>query len=236
MRSTGSWEVQPFYIPSLSQWGNLTALILNKYGLNDLEGLDAGTEVKIYVRSGSSRESVLSSDYSSPFVLSYINNSNTPTTASTFQVPLQTFGGKWLQYKIELISATQNLSPEVLSVTVNYTAATGSYFFTKMFNAADYSTDPTAPSFRRGLLTSNDLPNGGTITYGYTIDDALGNTFDFSKFTEITPNKTFDLSSPSSKIRFGIMFTAVGAYPSVVYDFAVQLDAGSADLKMMPGL
>jgi hypothetical protein len=32
------------------------------------------------------------------------------------------------------------------------------------------------------------------------------------------------------------MFTAVGAYPSVVYDFAVQLDAGSADLKMMPGL
>jgi hypothetical protein len=236
VRSTGSWEVQPFYIPSLSQWGNLTALILNKYGLNDLEGLDAGTEVKIYVRSGSSRESVLSSDYSSPFVLSYINNSNTPTTASTFQVPLQTFGGKWLQYKIELISATQNLSPEVLSVTVNYTAATGSYFFTKMFNAADYSTDPTAPTFRRGLLTSNDLPNGGTITYGYTTDNALGNTFDFSKFTEITPNKTFDLSSPSSKIRFGIMFTAVGAYPSVVYDFAVQLDAGNADLKMMPGL
>ena len=236
VRSTGYWEVEPFYVPSLSQWGNLTALILNKYGLNSLEGLDSGTEVKIYVRSGSSRENTLTSDYSDAFSLSYINNSNTPTTASTFQVPLQTFGGKWLQYKIELISATQNLSPEVLSVTINYTAATGSYFFTKMFNAADYSTDPTAPKFRRGLLTSNDLPNGGTITYGFTIDDDNAKTFDFSKFTEITPNKTFELPSPSSKIRFGIMFTALSGTPSKVYDFAVQLDAGSADMKMMPGL
>jgi len=32
------------------------------------------------------------------------------------------------------------------------------------------------------------------------------------------------------------MFTAVGATPSVVYDWAVQLDAGIANLKMMPGL
>ena len=86
------------------------------------------------------------------------------------------------------------------------------------------------------LQQSNQLENNGTITYGYTVDDSTTNTYDFSKYTEITPNKTFELSTPSSKIRFAIMFTAVGATPSVVYDWGVQLDAGSADLKMMPGL
>jgi hypothetical protein len=105
-----------------------------------------------------------------------------------------------------------------------------------MFDAADYSADVVAPKFRRGLLTSNQLENNGTITYGYTVDDSDTNTYDFSKYTEITPNKTFELSIPSSKIRFAIMFTAVGATPSIVYDWGVQLDAGSADLKMMPGL
>lgn len=236
VRASGYWEVQPFYIPSLSQWGNLTALVLNKYGLNDTDGLDAGTEVRVYVKSGNSRDNVLASDYGSPYILSYVNNSLVPTTLESFNIPLQTFGGKWLQYKIELVSATKNLSPELSAVTITYSAATGSYFYTKMFDAADYSADVVAPKFRRGLLTSNQLENNGTITYGYTTDDTASNTYDFSKYIEITPNKTFELSTPSSKIRFAIMFTAVGATPSVVYDWGVQLDAGSADLKMMPGL
>ena len=236
VRVNGYWEVQPFYIPSLSQWGSLTALVLNKYGLNDLEGLDAGTEVRVYVKSGTSRDNVLSSNYGDPFILSYINNSLVPTTLESFSIPLQTFGGKWLQYKVELISATKNLSPELSAVTITYTAATGSFFYTKMFDAANYSSDIVAPKFRRGLLTSNQLENNGTITYGYTLDDSATSTYDFSKYVEITPNKTFELNTPSSKIRFAIMFTAVGATPSVVYDWGVQLDAGKADLKMMPGL
>lgn len=236
VRAVGYWEAQPFYIPSLSQWGNLTALVLNKYGLNELEGLDAGTEVKVYIKASTSRDNVLNASYGEPYVISYVNNSNVPVTLESFNIPLQTFGGKWLQYKVELSSATKNLSPELYAVTITYTAATGSFFYTKMFNSSDYSSDVVAPKFRRGLLTSNDLPNGGTITYGYTTDDTDANTYDFSKYIEITPNKTFELSTPSSKIRFAIMFTAVGATPSVVYDWAVQLDAGSANLKMMPGL
>ena len=236
VRASGYWEAQPFYVPSLSQWGNLTALVLNKYGLNDLDGLDAGTEVKIYIKSSTSRDNVLGASYGEPYVISYVNNSNVPVTLESFNIPLKTFGGKWLQYKVELSSATKNLSPELYAVTITYTAATGSYFYSKMFDSSDYSPDVLAPKFRRGLLTSNDLPNGGTITYGYTTDDTDANTYDFSKYIEVIPNKTFELSTPSSKIRFAIMFTAVGATPSVVYDWAVQLDAGSADLKMMPGL
>jgi hypothetical protein len=236
VRASGYWEAQPFYVPSLSQWGNLTALVLNKYGLNDLDGLDAGTEVKIYIKSSTSRDNVLGASYGEPYVISYVNNSNVPVTLESFNIPLQTFGGKWLQYKVELSSATKNLSPELYAVTITYTAATGSFFYSKMFDSSNYSPDVVAPKFRRGLLTSNDLPNGGTITYGYTIDDTDANTYDFSKYIEIIPNKTFELNTPSSKIRFAIMFTAVGATPSVVYDWAVQLDAGIANLKMMPGL
>ena len=110
---------------------NLTALVLNKYGLNDLDGLDAGTEVKIYIKSSTSRDNVLGASYGEPYVISYVNNSNVPVTLESFNIPLQTFGGKWLQYKVELSSATKNLSPELYAVTITYTAATGSFFYSK---------------------------------------------------------------------------------------------------------
>ena len=44
------------------------------------------------------------------------------TDLESFNIPLQTFGGKWLQYKVELSSATKNLSPELYAVTITYTA------------------------------------------------------------------------------------------------------------------
>ena len=86
------------------------------------------------------------------------------------------------------------------------------------------------------MLTSNELLNNGTITYGYINTDNSADVYDFNKYSEITPNTVFEISQPTSKIKFGILFTSVGTTPSVVYDFAVQLDLGDSNIKFMPSL
>ncbi len=119
-------------------------------------------------------------------------------------------------------------------MTLSYLAANASYFFTKVFNTADESSQVPPPEFRRGLLTSNQMENGGRIVYAYTTDDTAGNAFDFSRYTRIEPNRVFDLAAPASKLRFAILLVSVDTMnPAVVDEFAVQLDCGPADLKFM---
>lgn len=239
VRETGYYEAEPFYVPTLVKWSNLVALVANKYSLNtlngsNLEGLDAGTAVKIYVRTGASRAECLLATWSTAYEISYINVNTAIPPVETLDINLQAYNGKWLQYKFELISATKNVSPEVLSTTVTYSAGTSSYYFTKIFDTADYDED--SPVIRRGLLTSNELLNNGTISYGYINSDNANDIYDFNKYKQITPNEVFNIESPTSKIKFGILFTSVGSNPSVVYDFAVQLDLGGNNIRFMPSL
>ena len=239
IKETGIYENNPFYVPTLISWTKLTVLIINKYALNLLDGsvvpgLDAGTSVKIYVKSGNTRAQCLSAAYSDAYEISYLDNDVYIPPVETLEIDLQSVAGKWFQYKYELISATKNLTPEIVSATLTYLAGTGSYYFTKVFDTNAYSSETTAPTFRRGLLTANHLENQGTITYGYTTSTDPNDIHDFNKYTVISPNSKFEISNPSETIKFGIMFTSVGTLPSIVYDFAVQLDAGTNDLKFMP--
>jgi len=233
-RSLGNYVNRPFYVPTLTQWTSMDVLILNKYDVNTALGLDAGTEVNVYVRTADSAAACLQAKWSSAFSKSYINNSTVPATAETLNIDLTAYSGKFIQYYLELSSATKNLSPEVLAVTITYQASTGSYFFTKTFDTTDYSTTLPAPEIRRGLITSNQDKKDGNIVYGYTTDDRDGYKYDFSSYTVIEPNKTFELDTPSSTIKFAIMLTSIDGDPSIVYDFAVQLDAGDEDLNFMP--
>ncbi len=236
VRSTGSYVNQPFYVPTLSQWTEMTVLMLNEYHANTAAGLDAGTEVNVYIRTSDTSEGCFTTPWSVAYSKSYINNSAAPVTAETLSIDLQAYSGKFIQYYIELVSATQGDSPEVQAVTITYKAATGSYFFTKTFNTEDYSTTIPTPTFRRGLLTSNQDKKDGEIVYGYTTDDRDGYKYDFGRYTIIEPNKTFELETPSSTIKFAILLTSIDGDPSIVYDFAVQLDAGDEDMKFMPEL
>lgn len=239
VRETGYYEAEPFFVPTLVKWSNLVVLVANKYSLNTyngsiLPGLDAGTAVKVYVRTGASRAECLLANWSTAYEISYVNINTTIPPVETLDIALQAYNGKWLQYKFELISATKNVSPEVLSTTISYSAGTSSYYFTKVFDTADY--DSSAPVIRRGLLTSNELLNNGTITYGYINSDNVNDIYDFNKYKQITPNEVFTIDSPTSTIKFGILFTSVGTNPSVVYDFAVQLDLGGSNIRFMPSL
>lgn len=239
VRETGYYEAEPFFVPTLVKWSNLVVLVANKYSINTyngsiLPGLDAGTSVKVYVRTGASRAECLLANWSTAYEISYININTSIPPVETLDIELQAYNGKWLQYKFELISATKNVSPEVISTTVSYSAGTSSYYFTKIFDTADY--DSSAPVIRRGLLTSNELLNNGTITYGYINSENVNDIYDFNKYKQITPNEVFTIDSPTSTIKFGILFTSVGANPSVVYDFAVQLDLGGSNIRFMPSL
>lgn len=239
VKEFGYYETQPIFVPTLVKWGKITNLIANKYAINsyngvDIEGLDAGTAVKVFVRTGNSRADCLNSSWSSAYEISYINDNSPIPPIETQEINIENYNGKWLQYKFELISATRNLSPEILSTTITYTAGTASYYFTKVFDTSDY--DSSAPVIRRGVLTSNELLNNGTISYGYLNSDDPADVYDFNKYKEISPNKMFEIESPTSKIKFGILFTSVGSNPSVVYDFAIQLDIGEKNIKFMPSL
>ncbi len=236
VRSTGNYVSRPFYVPTLTRWDTMSVLVLNKYNLNTALGLDAGTEVNVYVRTADSSAACLTTDWSEAYSKSYINNSTAPASAETITIDLQAYSGKFLQFYLELVTATQGDTPEVLAVTVSYSAATGSYFFTKTFDSTDYSATSPAPTFRRGLLTSNQDKKDGEIVYGYTTDDRDGYKYDFARYTIIEPNKSFELETPSSTIKFAILLTSIDGDPSVVYDFAVQLDAGDEDMKFMPEL
>lgn len=236
VRSTGSYVNQPFYVPTLSQWTSMTVLILNQYHANIATGLDAGTEVNVYIRTSDTSAGCFTTPWSAAYSKSYINNNSVPLTAETLTIDLQAYSGKFIQYYIELVSATQGDTPEVKAVTINYKAATGSYFFTKTFNTEDYSTTIPAPTFRRGLLTSNQDKKDGEIVYGYTTDDRVGYKYDFGRYTIIEPNKSFEIETPSSTIKFAILLTSIDGDPSIVYDFAVQLDTGDEDMKFMPKL
>jgi hypothetical protein len=93
--------------------------------------------------------------------------------------------------------------------------------------------DENPPKFRRGLLTSNTSVSQGKVIYAYTTVSDEG-TFDFANnYTEIIPNRVFDLPIPSSKIRFGILFVTIMDSPVVVYDFAVQLECHDIDIRFM---
>ena len=232
IREFGIYEVQPIYVPTLITWTQIVALILNKYPSTPDTTLDNGTQIKIYVKTGNTRAECLAASYGDAQSLSSINDSLASTTAQSLSVDLSAYSGKWLQYKVELITATPNITPELLSLTLSYTSSSGSYFFTRMFDTTNYDTD--APMIKRGLLTSNELKNNGSIVYGYTTSSDTNETFNFANYTVISPNQTFELSEASSKIRFGIFLTSVGITPSMVYDFAVQLDIGDASIKFNP--
>lgn len=239
VREVGYYEAQPFYVPTLVKWSTMTNLIVNKYALNTsngepVDGLDAGTSVKVYIRTGATRFDCLNATWSSAYEVSYINNNSLIPAIETQEINLENLNGKWFQYKYELTTATRNLTPEVVSTTITYTAGTASYYFTKIFDTADYDSD--APVIRRGLLTSNELTNNGTISYGYINSDDPADIYDFSKYKEITPNKIFEVENPTKTIKFGILLTSVGANPAIVYDFAVQLDLGDKNIKFMPSL
>lgn len=235
VRQHGIFESDPFYVATLSSWDTLDVLtaISTPSNPNPPLGLDNGAEVLISVRAGATREECFSSAWGTPLLRSTITAPSS-TGALHSSLNISTVVGNWIQFKVELVTATKNLTPYVQSATLSYFEARASYFFTKVFNTAEEVTSPPYPLWRRGLLTANVVPNGGKIQFGYTTDTDINTTFEFSRYTPIVPNRVFELPAPNTNIRFGILLVSLqGSFKALVNDFAVQLDAGDANMYLM---
>jgi hypothetical protein len=243
LQATGTYDSEPFFVPTLSHWGTLSFLASLPAPVSGQQaGLGTGVEVDLYVRAADTQADCLSSDWLyigtrgnivAPATSGLVDTS---TTGDFNIAPVQ---GKWLQYRIALTSQQQNAPLFVEAVTLTYKAAQASYFFTSIFDTSARVNSAIPPTVRRFLLTANTMPNDGQILFGYTTDTEAGNTFDFSRFTPITPNTVQELPQPISTIRFGILLVSVGsqgsppAYPATVDNFAVQLDTGADDVLWM---
>ena len=236
VRQRGIFESDPFYVATLAAWSTLDifSTIPAPSSPNPPDaGMEHGAEILISVRAGSTREECLSQEWGTPVKRSTIISPGSTGALHTV-ANLQTVVGNWLQYKLELVTATQDLTPVVHSATLSYTEAKASYFFTRIFDTSMEVNAPPYPLWKRGLLTENSLGNGGRVLFGYTTDDDASTTFEFSRYTPITPNRVFEIPNPASKIRFGILLVSLeGDYQAIVNEFAVQLDAGDADLYLM---
>lgn len=100
------------------------------------------------------------------------------------------------------------------------------YVIDDVYLGPSYSVSNQDIQFKRGLLTANYALNNGDLVFGYTTDNNVGNTFDFSTYTQITPNTIFELPVESSNIRFGMALVSIGTNPVIVDEWAVQLDTG----------
>lgn len=237
IRVNGIFDSVPFYVAALTRWDKISFLATLPAGSLQGDGLDSGVEVRVYVKTAATRDALLAADWGEPFDKSTIPpdaDSGLVNTALTGEFNIFQHTEKWIMFRLELVTAQKGVAPTVHAVTLSYMAANASYFFTKMLDTADESDSSPLPTFRRGLLTTNKLENGGMVRFGYTTSENSGDTFDFSQYTEITPNRVFALDRPSEKLRFGIMIVSLSdSAPAVVDEFAVQLDPGDEDIKLM---
>jgi hypothetical protein len=210
-RETGYYESEPFYSPTLTRWDKISFLAVMPAGTYQDEGLDVGVEVILQVRSGNTREECLAAEWGEEMKYSTIVNQDlagTVDTALNSDFSISSINDKWIQYKATLVTATRGTTPELKAVILSYLEANASYFFTSLLDTSAESESPY-PQFRRGLLTANMAPNGGLIKFGYTTDNSSPSTFNFSNYTEITPNTVFELPAPSQYLRFGILLVSV---------------------------
>jgi len=229
VRENGVFESDPYFASDVVAWNQIQVLALIPGTISEGEH---GTSVTLYVKTGSSLADLNAKIYTNSYQISTINNGNDySTSVASILANIQSLSGKWIQFKLILTSASENVTPVVRSVLLTYTGAGKSVFVTKTFDTSIQSTIDPTPLIRRGILTANFVTNGGEIVFGYTTDPNDGNPLNY---TVITPNQIFTLPSPSSIIKFGVILKTATSEPCFFDEFGVQLDLGPNDVYFMP--
>jgi hypothetical protein len=232
VRSNGIFESDPYYASDVVSWNQIQ--VLAYIPGSSPTGGDYGTSVTLFVKTGDSLIDLNNTTYINSYSVSTINNGNDYSVQiASILANIASLSGKWIQFKLVLTSATQNLTPAVQSVLLTYTGAGRSVFVTKSFDTSIQSSINPTPKIRRGILTANFVTNGGEIVFGYTTDPNDGNPLNY---TVITPNQIFTLPTPSSIIKFGVILKTATSNPCFFDEFAVQLDLGPDDVYFMPPL
>jgi len=253
IRNTANYDSLPYYVANLTQWDCIGVQAVTPTGVAiSGSGLEYGTEIEIYIRNADNQadlnaapwtlltptfNALNTSDVTTPSSVTiayYDTDTSEDVTVETLPgYDLTVYNQLWMQYRIVFISATDNLTPTAYRVRLSYKETSSSYFFTEMFNFADYITSGTVPSAVRGFVSADYLSNNGRVEFGYTTDDSYLNTFDFTQYIPINLNTTFNIPSGTNQIRIGAMLSSTTSTPAEIDDFGFMLDFGNTDIKMM---
>lgn len=229
VRENGVFESDPYYASDVVAWNQVQVLALIPGIMSDGEH---GTSVTLSVKTANTLAELNARIYTNSYQVSTINNGNDYSASVTsILANIQSLSGKWIQFKLVLTSASENVTPVVRSVLLTYTGAGKSVFVTKTFDTSIQSTIDPKPLIRRGILTANFVTNGGEIVFGYTTNPNDTNPLNY---TVITPNQIFTLPTPSSIIKFGVILKSATSEPCFFDEFGVQLDLGPNDVYFMP--
>jgi hypothetical protein len=160
-------------------------------GTNDLVKWDsiswqatemANTEIKVYIRSSSSRIDILLEDWIGPY-----NN----TQASG--VDISHFSGQFLQFKIELTSDVKGISPTFHKATIRSISSEAIHFFTTNFALTG--------RVHKGILTSQKLvPVSADVVFGINTT----NSVNWNDYQIVDENRLFNVNQIGENVRVGI--------------------------------
>lgn len=222
LQATGLYTAEPFHAVTLSRWDQVQFSVLLPKVAAPTAGLDWGVSVEVYVRTGATRDECLAADWGLPYAQGSVRDPAAFASDQTLSASFDIFEkqGAWLQWQAKLITASQNISPRLLSFALTYRAAEATYWYSRVFDTAEElsggSALAEAPQIRRFIATANMVQNGGRVTLGYLSEpDAQtpANDYDFSKWQAFEPNRVVTLPVASSRIRFGALLITASDGP-----------------------
>ena len=180
------------------------------------------TEVKVYVRTSTSKNDILLVDWVGPY-------NNTQAAG----VDISHFSGQFIQFKVELTSEVKDVTPTFYKATIQAITSEAIHFFTTNFVMTG--------RVHKGILTSQKLvPVSADVVFGVNTT----NSIDWNDYQIIDENRVFNINQIGENVRVGIKllspsrnlteasaFDEYGPYDSELYvntiDFSFLNDTGS---------
>ena len=182
------------------------------------------TQVLMYIRTSSSSNDILVTDWVGPFLNSQSSG-----------VDISSFSGQFLQFKTELISIEKGISPVFRRANIRAVTGEAIHFFTTNF---------VMPSrIKKGILTSQKIvPVSADVVFGLNTT----NSIDWTEYEEVDENRLFNINQIGENLRVGIKLISpsrsliqptpiveYGPYISNLFtntiDFAVSNNTGSTN-------
>jgi len=167
----------------------------------------ANTEITICIRSADTIEKLQSLSWDSCFT------SDGSTGLITKNIEEYHIAGKYLQFKVTMLTDKINVAPSILNLTISYSTAFALYFYTVKFSLDNGS------AIKSGLITANITePQNTKIQFGVCDE----NSNDWNDYTVVETGKMFSLND-FENVKVGIKMIAYDANVPEVAEFALLM-------------
>jgi hypothetical protein len=259
------YECQPFYASNLSRWDVVQMLALLPYETEvDLYVRTADTREALleaewdgpfelsnpnediyYFPSGNDVYYSYYDEYGYPagynvhYDYSYYYEGS--GRIMTEEADISYLDGPWFQFKLVLRTQRRSHTPAVFYVIVRYRSTNAAMFFTTAFDLDELANRERVTvggrKISRGELTFNgEIPEDGDIRFGIvTLSEGQEETTEWSDYTEITPDRTFEVTDPQNRFKIGIMLISTDVATAIVDEFALSFECGDRDVKINYG-